>query len=86
MRKFVLSPRKEIARGRGSHGFAACSLLAEDHPEIWQGKAELPANVWDMKPDDFPLPKELTCIHDGDFPAPEVFRTKMVPFGKTYPG
>lgn len=38
-----------------------CSLAVEDHSAIWQGKAELPANIWDMKPDDFSLPKELSC-------------------------
>lgn len=50
---------------------------------IGQGKAELPANIWDMRPEDFPLPRDHSGMHKGDFPeGHEVFRTKMDFFGQ----
>lgn len=80
MRKRVLLPHEDIG---GSQGFAAGSLCKRI---TGQGKAELPANIWDMRPGEFPLPRDHSGIHKGDFPGHEVFRTKIDSFEQTDPG
>lgn len=49
-------------------------------------RVTVPENVWDMRPGDFPLPREHSGIHKGDFPGYEVFRTKMDSVGQADPG
>lgn len=76
-----------------SHSEKICSFASEgDCKEggfagVCRGlqRAELPANNRETTPENFPQPKELTCVHKAHVPAHEVFRTKPDPLGKTYP-
>lgn len=66
----------------GLTGVCSGQPLSEGHCAIGQGKAELSVNVWHMRPGGFPLPREHSGIHKGDFPGHEVFRKKWTLWGR----